>query len=107
MYKRQAYEGSDGEKRWATADRNGFFYVLNREDGKFVSATPFVKDISWASGIDENGRPMFNEDNRPGDPSAAADGKKGETIFAVPSFLGGKNWMPMAFSQKTKLFYVP
>ena len=102
-----AYEGSDGEKRWATADRNGFFYVLNREDGKFVSATPFVKDISWASGIDENGRPMFNEDNRPGDPSAAADGKKGETIFAVPSFLGGKNWMPMAFSQKTKLFYVP
>ena len=102
-----AYEGSDGEKRWATADRNGFFYVLNREDGKFVSATPFVKDISWASGIDEKGRPMFNEDNRPGDPSAAADGKKGETIFAVPSFLGGKNWMPMAFSQKTKLFYVP
>jgi len=102
-----AYVGSDGKKRWATADRNGFFYVLNREDGKFVSATPFVKDISWASGIDENGRPMFNEDNRPGDPSAAADGKKGETIFAVPSFLGGKNWMPMAFSQKTKLFYVP
>ncbi len=102
-----AYEGSDGEKRWATADRNGFFYVLNREDGKFVSATPFVKDISWASGIDDEGRPMFNEDNRPGDPSAAADGKKGETIFAVPSFLGGKNWMPMAFSQKTKLFYVP
>jgi len=101
------YEGSDGEKRWATADRNGFFYVLNREDGEFVSATPFVKDISWASGIDDKGRPMFNEDNRPGDPSAAADGKKGETIFAVPSFLGGKNWMPMAFSQKTKMFYVP
>ena len=102
-----AYEGSDGEKRWATADRNGFFYVLNREDGKFVSATPFVKNISWASGIDENGRPMFNEENRPGDPTKAADGKKGEIIFAVPSFLGGKNWMPMAFSQKTKMFYVP
>lgn len=102
-----AYEGSDGEKRWATADRNGFFYVLNREDGKFVSATPFVKDISWATGIDKDGRPEFVEDNRPGDPAGAADGKKGETIFAVPSFLGGKNWMPMAFSQNTKMFYVP
>ena len=102
-----AYEGSDGEKRWATADRNGFFYVLNREDGAFVSATPFVKQISWADGIDENGRPKFVEENRPGDPTSAADGKKGEIIFAVPSFLGGKNWMPMAFSQKTKMFYVP
>ena len=102
-----AYEGSDGAKRWATADRNGFFYVLNREDGKFVSATPFVSQITWAAGIDADGRPQFNEDNRPGDPTASADGKKGEIIFAVPSFLGGKNWMPMAFSQKTKMFYVP
>lgn len=102
-----AYTDRDGNKRWATADRNGFFYVLNREDGAFVSATPFVKDISWASGIDENGRPIFVEENRPGDPSAAADGNKGEVIFASPSFLGGKNWMPMAFSQKTGNFYVP
>ncbi|ARE40774.1 Quino(hemo)protein alcohol dehydrogenase, PQQ-dependent [Rhodovulum sp. P5] len=102
-----AYTDRDGNKRFATADRNGFFYVLNREDGAFVSATPFVKEISWAEGIDDTGRPIYNEDNRPGDPSAAADGGKGETIFAVPSFLGGKNWMPMAFSQKTGDFYVP
>ncbi|MBO9466525.1 PQQ-dependent methanol/ethanol family dehydrogenase [Tropicibacter sp. R15_0] len=102
-----AYTDRDGNKRYATADRNGYFYVLNREDGAFVSATPFVKDISWANGIDENGRPIFNEENRPGDPSAAADGKKGEVIFASPSFLGGKNWMPMAFSQNTGNFYVP
>ena len=102
-----AYTDRDGNKRWATADRNGFFYVLNRDDGKFISAVPFVKNISWASGIDENGRPKFIEDNRPGDPSKAADGKKGEVIFAVPSFLGGKNWQPMSFSQKTGNFYVP
>jgi len=102
-----AYTNRTGEKRWATADRNGFFYVLNREDGKFVRGLPFVKDISWATGLDENGRPIWVEDNRPGDPSAAADGKKGEVIFASPSFLGGKNWMPMAFSQKTGNFYVP
>lgn len=102
-----AYTDRDGNKRWATADRNGFFYVLNREDGAFVSAMPFVRDITWASGIDDTGRPIFNEDNRPGDPSAAADGGKGETVFSVPSFLGGKNWMPMAFSQRTGNFYVP
>lgn len=102
-----AYEDREGNKRFATADRNGFFYVLNREDGAFVSAVPFVKDISWAEGIDENGRPIFVEENRPGDPSKAADGAKGEVVFASPSFLGGKNWMPMAFSQKTGNFYVP
>ena len=102
-----AYNDRDGNMRLATADRNGFFYVLDAEDGGFISATPFVKDITWADGIDENGRPIFNEDTRPGDPTAAADGKKGDVIFASPSFLGGKNWMPMAFSQKTGNFYVP
>ncbi len=102
-----AYTNRAGEKRWATADRNGYFYVLNREDGKFVRGLPFVKDISWSSGLDENGRPIFVEDNRPGDPSESTDGKKGKVIFANPSFLGGKNWMPMAFSPKTGNFYVP
>ena len=102
-----AYTDRSGNKRYATADRNGYFYVLNREDGAFVSATPFVKDISWAEGIDDTGRPIFVENNRPGDPAKAADGKKGEVVFASPSFLGGKNWMPMAHSPKTGLFYVP
>jgi alcohol dehydrogenase (cytochrome c) len=102
-----AFADKDGAKKYATADRNGFFYVLNREDGKFLNAWPFVKDITWASGIDETGRPIYVEENRPGDPSKSADGAKGEMVFASPSFLGGKNWMPMAFSQKTGLFYVP
>ncbi|OBY25301.1 PQQ-dependent methanol/ethanol family dehydrogenase [Leisingera sp. JC1] len=102
-----AYTDRSGNKRFATADRNGFFYVLNREDGKFVSATPFVKDITWAERIDDTGRPVFVEENRPGNPADAADGNKGEVIFASPSFLGGKNWMPMAFSQNTGNFYVP
>ena len=102
-----AYEDRAGNKRWATADRNGYFYVLNREDGAFVSAAPFVKDITWASGIDDTGRPIFVEENRPGDPAASADGNKGEVVFSSPSFLGGKNWMPMAHSPVTGLFYVP
>jgi alcohol dehydrogenase (cytochrome c) len=102
-----AFTDKDGAKKFATADRNGFFYVLNREDGKFMNAWPFVKDITWATGIDENGRPIYNEANRPGNPAGAADGAKGEVVFASPSFLGGKNWMPMAYSQNTGLFYVP
>ncbi|MEL6511290.1 MAG: PQQ-dependent methanol/ethanol family dehydrogenase [Pseudomonadota bacterium] len=102
-----AYDDREGNQRLATADRNGFFYVLDAADGAFVSADPFVKDITWAEGIDDTGRPIFAEDNRPGNPADAADGKKGEVVFSSPSFLGGKNWMPMAFSQRTGNFYVP
>ena len=91
-------------KAGGTADRNGFFYVLDRTDGKFISASPFVSKINWAKGIDKNGRPEYNDDNRPGDPT---DGKKGKTVFAVPSFLGGKNWMPISYSEQTKMFYIP
>ena len=99
----------DGEtiKAGATADRNGFFYVLDRTNGDFVSATPFVQNITWAEGIDENGRPIWDPANRPGDPAESADGKKGTSVFAIPSFLGGKNWMPMAYSQNTNNFYIP
>lgn len=88
----------------ATADRNGFFYVLNRTNGKFIRALPFVKNINWAKGIDSNGKPILIDENRPPNPNSADEGKK---VYAVPSFLGGKNWMPMAYSQKTQLFYVP
>jgi len=94
-------------KAAATADRNGFFYVLNRENGKFIRGFPFVDKISWASGLDKNGRPIYVESNRPGNPAKSKDGKKGSTVVAAPSFLGGKNWMPMAYSKSSKLFYVP
>lgn len=97
----------EGNKRLATADRNGFFYILNGEDGKFVQATPFVSEISWASEIGADGRPVFIEDNRPGNPADAADGGKGEVVFSVPGFLGGKNWMPMAYSADNGMFFVP
>lgn len=95
-------------KAGGTADRNGFFYVLDRTNGKFISATPFVNKINWASGIDKDGRPIYIPENRPGDPSqATGDDKKGKSVFAVPSFLGGKNWMPIGYNPDTKLFYVP
>jgi alcohol dehydrogenase (cytochrome c) len=100
------YTNKDGrvEKLAGTADRNGFFYVLNRVNGKFVTAHPFVKNITWAKGIDKNGRPIYNEASRPG--AAIGDGK-GKEVFSVPSFLGGKNWMPITYSKRTKMFYVP
>lgn len=101
------FTDKDGNKRYGTADRNGFFYVLNREDGGYVDAFPFVKDITWAEGIDDTGRPIFVEANRPGRPAELTGEAKGETIFAAPSFLGGKNWMPMSYSENTGLFYVP
>jgi alcohol dehydrogenase (cytochrome c) len=98
---------ADGKKLAATADRNGFFYVLDRTNGAFQHATPFVEKITWAKEIGKDGRPVYNADNRPGDPKSSADGKKGKEVFAIPSFLGGKNQQPMAYSQDTKLFYVP
>lgn len=97
----------NGVKAAATADRNGFFYILDRSNGKFISAAPFVEKINWAKGIDKDGRPMFDPAFRPSDPAKSEDGKKGSSIFAIPSFLGGKNWMPMAYSPQTKLFYIP
>lgn len=97
----------NGKKLAGHADRNGFFYVLDRTNGKLENAFPFVNQIDWAEGIDlKTGRPI-ETGKRAGDPTKSQDGKKGESVFVAPSFLGGKNWMPMAYSPDTKLFYVP
>ncbi len=99
----------DGKRVGAKADRNGFFYVNDAETGKLLNAFPFVKKVTWATGIDlKTGRPNYDPANRPGDPTAAGgDGTKGKSVFSAPGFLGGKNQMPMAYSPKTGLFYVP
>ncbi len=95
-------------KAGGKADRNGFFFVVNRENGEFISATPFVNEITWAKGFGEDGRPILNEDNYPKDPVKVAEsGQERDPVFSAPSFLGGKNWMPIAYSQNTNLFYVP
>ncbi len=98
----------DGKRVGGKADRNGFFYVVDAKNGKLENAFPFVKKITWATSIDlKTGRPVLNPAGYPGDPTKGEDGKKGTTVFASPGFLGGKNQMPMAYSPKTKLFYVP
>ncbi|UCO95937.1 PQQ-dependent methanol/ethanol family dehydrogenase [Metapseudomonas lalkuanensis] len=98
-------DGGKTVKAAATADRNGFFYVLDRTNGEFIRGFPFVDTLTWAKGLDKEGRPIYDDAKRPGAPGA--DGKHGSSVFVAPSFLGGKNWMPMAYSQDTGLFYVP
>jgi alcohol dehydrogenase (cytochrome c) len=96
-------------KAGAKADRNGFFFIIDRTNGKLLNATPFVSKVTWAKGFDlETGRPIYNDDNRPANPmdGGGADGK-GKPVLAAPSFLGGKNWMPIAYNPDNDLFYVP
>ncbi|GAB3770689.1 PQQ-dependent methanol/ethanol family dehydrogenase [Ramlibacter monticola] len=84
------------------ANRNGFFYVLDRANGKLLSAKQFIPVVNWASGIDlQTGRPIETAGNvkRPG------MGRKATDI--CPNLIGGKNWMPMAYSQQTGLVYIP
>jgi alcohol dehydrogenase (cytochrome c) len=91
-------------KAAAKADRNGFFYVLDRTNGKLLGASPFVSKQTWTSGVDmKTGRPI-ETGNRPGDPGKE---EKGSSVFSAPAFLGAKNWMPMAYNSGTGLFYVP
>ena len=98
----------DGKRVGGKADRNGFFYVNDAATGELLNAFPFVKKITWATSIDlKTGRPNFVAENRAGDPTASADHSKGKSVFTAPSFLGGKNQMPMAYNPGTKLFYVP
>ncbi|MCB5411277.1 PQQ-dependent methanol/ethanol family dehydrogenase [Pseudogemmobacter faecipullorum] len=113
------YTDKEGKKHRAGghADRNGFFYVtdidaLSKRGGDInrptalLNAFPFVDNITWAKGIDlETGRPIENEGQRPPLPKEGED--KGATIEVSPPFLGGKNWNPMAYSQKSGLFYIP
>jgi PQQ-dependent dehydrogenase (methanol/ethanol family) len=81
------------------ADRNGFFYVLNRKTGELISAAPFVH-VNWAKGIDiKTGRPIEDPVKRPRLKQWAKD--------VCPNLLGGKNWMPMSYSKQTGLVYIP
>jgi alcohol dehydrogenase (cytochrome c) len=72
------------------ANRNGFFYVLDRVTGAFLSGTPFVK-VNWASGLDARGRPVQTP-QPPGSPT-------------WPGNQGGTNWYPPSYSPRTGLFY--
>jgi quinohemoprotein ethanol dehydrogenase len=81
------------------APKNGFFYVLDRADGKLISANNYTF-VNWATGIDmKTGRPIEN-------PEARID-KTGKPFVAVPGAGGAHSWQPMAYNPKDKLVYIP
>jgi len=79
------------------ANKNGFFYVLDRQTGEFLSAAPFVSGITWARGIDaKSGRPI--------EYPRVAD-RRAKLLSPEPN--GAHNWNPMAFHPATGLVYIP
>ena len=77
------------------ANKNAFFYLLDRETGKFISAKPYAA-MNWATGMDSTGRPIVSP--------AAIPSKTG--VLVVPSDLGAHNWHPISFSPLTGLVYL-
>ena len=73
------------------ANRNGFFYSLDRTNGRFIAGSPFV-DVNWASGLDDSGRPI----QTPQPPGATT----------YPGVQGGTNWYSPSYNPNTGLFYL-
>jgi PQQ-dependent dehydrogenase (methanol/ethanol family) len=80
----------------AQANRNGFFYVLDRITGELLLAKPFVEQLTWASGIGPDGRPQLVSGNAP-TPAG---------VKTCPAVEGATNWMSTAYNPETGLFYV-
>jgi len=78
------------------ANRNGYFYVLDRVTGDYLSGTQYVKTITWASGLTKEGRPIVVPNMEP-----TREGRR-----VCPSLEGASNWYSAAFSPRTGLFYV-
>ena len=78
------------------APKNGFFFVLDRTNGKFISADNFV-DVNWATGYDKRGRPIEVAEARSTD----------KPYDAIPGPFGAHNWHPMSYNPQTGLVYVP
>jgi alcohol dehydrogenase (cytochrome c) len=91
--------GGSNTPVYMKADRNGFFYVVNRETGKIISAEKYVP-TTWADKIDiATGKPQEVADQRPG-PNHPVKG-------VCPNLIGGKNWQPMSYNPETGLVYIP
>jgi len=77
------------------ANRNGYFYVLDRTDGKFLRATPFVQKLNWAKGVDASGRPILTGQI----PSP-------EGTYICPGIDGATNWFSPSYNPDTGFLYV-
>ncbi len=84
-------------------DRNGYAYMLDRASGELLSAHPFDTTLNWSTGVDmKTGRPQVAKKYSPD-----AGGEDTPTKGICPAALGAKNQQPAAFSDRTRLFYVP
>ena len=90
-------------KTIVNANRNGFFYVLDRSNGKLLAANQYAKKLNWASGVDmKTGRPIDTElTKRFKAQEAMADGEE-----VWPNVFGAKNWQPIAFDPKRGVAFV-
>ncbi|MEE4201995.1 MAG: PQQ-dependent dehydrogenase, methanol/ethanol family [Halieaceae bacterium] len=89
-------EGGAPRRVVMQAPKNGFFYVLDAEDGEFISGDAFAQ-TSWATGLDENGRPI----------EVPAARNLAEDYIVSPGPLGAHNWHPMSYNPDTGLVYIP
>jgi quinohemoprotein ethanol dehydrogenase len=89
-------EGGAPRRVVMQAPKNGFFYVLDAEDGEFISGDAFAQ-TSWATGLDENGRPI----------EVPAARSLEEDYIVSPGPLGAHNWHPMSYNPDTGLVYIP
>jgi len=78
------------------APKNGFFYVIDRKTGQFISAEK-IAPVNWTTGFDKNGRPIMNPEAHYGP----------DPVFVTPGPGGAHNWFPMGYSPRTKLAYLP
>jgi alcohol dehydrogenase (cytochrome c) len=87
------YQGQN-RKLLVQANRNGFIYILDRVDGKFLSAVRFAEKLNWATGIDAHGRPVRTK---------AEPSEKGTLV--CPGFAGATNWYAPSYNEATHLLY--
>ena len=90
----RVYQGTP-RRLLVEANRNGYLYVLDRADGKFLSATQFAVRLNWAKGIDANGRPIVSG------LQPTSDG-----TLICPGDIGGTNWFSPSYSEFTHQFYL-
>jgi len=88
----------DGKPRklLAQANRNGYFFVLDRETGKNVLSYPFLETMNWSKGVDANGSPIPKTEKEP----------QVSGVLVSPPSGGATNWPPPSFDPETGLFYV-
>ena len=100
----------DGKKLTLHANRNGFGYAVDRTNGAFQWATPFVKKVTWTKGIDpKTGRPLDYDAGKDVQTYAAAATPTRDKPIAdfCPGNMGGKNWPPTSYNPELKTWYIP